>query len=112
MEIIIRRQVGTIMSEVFIVRRPSKYSPGDRTFFHNFDESGRVIVRELNTGEYQNIDVKPAMVLPENELRDFLAAFAEAAKERGDIKEDTYLKGKLEGTENHLSDLRTLLKLK
>ena len=53
---------------------------------------------------------KPFMVMMEQHYRDFCAAFVRQAEEMGIQKGgDTYTKGKLEATEAHLADMRTLV---
>ncbi len=62
-------------------------------------------VGELKEGE---TSPKPTLELEPEQLQ----AFSNALNENGFKPQDGFTEGKLEGTERHLADLRTLLKLK
>ena len=107
MEIIIRPQINTILNEIFILR--DKDSSRINISFINFDLNGNAIAKDVQREEELSAKFKPAMILPEKETRELLAAFAEAAKQRGAVKSDSYLTGKVEATEKHLEDMRRLV---
>lgn len=83
--------------EIFIFRRTFK---------------GTEILQPNNTAvtilEGETPDVKPTLSLSPEVLQ----AFADALNNIGIKPQQGFLEGKLEGTERHLADLRTFLKLK
>ena len=60
----------------------------------------------------EEIPSEAVLEIPSNVWKDMLKGFAEIANEEGlKLESDLKREGKLEATERHLSDLRTLLKL-
>lgn len=110
MEIIIRRQINSLMNEIFIIRgEERKYLGKSVISAINFDQDGNAYQSDAPETGGQQSKLKPAMILDERDTRKLLAAFSEAAKDRGAVKDNTYLQGKLEGTEKHLEDMRRLV---
>ena len=114
-KIYIRPIPGSLMNEIFITEKYGDPSNGGHISIFNFKENGEGVATEAksNHGEIRSEDMKPTMILPEQETRDLIRAFSELASERGfEPDSESKAKGKLEATERHLADLRTLLKLK
>lgn len=106
-KIYIHRKPATLLCEVFIVAEPGPRQ-GDIGCFLEFKDGETVATRMMRGGS--EWDVKPAFTIDERDLREVLAAFTEAAKyENIPDRTETYLKGKLEATEGHLEDMRSLV---
>ena len=100
------RQPGRTTVEVFLYE-----IHGDSITFFSPAEDGMVLgtTERMEYGAVTK-NQKPFMVLMEQHYRDFCAAFVEQAKSMGvESTSDTYTKGKLEATEAHLADMRTLV---
>ena len=101
---------GSLASEIFIVSEPKDARSGDLMAFFNFKETGEQIIttQKINYGEAAN--TPPTMILEERDLRELLSAFAKLGQERGiQSLDESTAKGKLEATERHLEDMRTLV---
>jgi len=114
MKIYIREIPNTLLNEIFFVNRPNDLKKGDVIQFINFKENGEAVqIEKVHEYGMAMDDIKPTMILPENQTRELLSAFSELAKSNGfEHDSESKAKGKLEATERHLSDLRQLLKLK
>jgi hypothetical protein len=111
MKIYIRPVINTLNDEVFIITSPGPRS-GDVGSYITFDLEGKAILTTI-VRDGSDHDVKPAFILPTNTVRELVTAFSDYAKSQGiESDSESKAKGKLEATERHLTDLRTLLKLK
>lgn len=109
MKIHINRNPGSLACEVFILSGEGNKYQSYLTFGENKVATTNVF--ERIPGAF--LDVKPAFIMEEQEIRELLKAFIEYAKEEGfKTPDESHTKGKLEATESHLKDMRTLLKLK
>lgn len=97
----VNRRPGTFNVDIILYSKNR-----NNIFYYTVGEHG-----ELNANLYvEGQDpFKPTITLPENEYRNLLQAFAEEAKGQGIETHESYVKGKLEATEAHLEDMRTLL---
>lgn len=96
------------------------YSLMSQVFIYRFC-GGMVEYLEINTPDIKVIrekydeganKIKPTFVCPQDTAIDISKAFIEYANSQGFKNGDeTFAKGKLEATENHLKDMRKLLKL-
>ncbi len=103
-----RRVPGTLMVEIFVTGDPQY-----QINYYMTVEKGGVAMNQFKRDEGAAVNVKPLLTLPEMEAREFIAAMADVARDEGiEVKSETFVKGKLEATESHLKDMRTLLKLK
>lgn len=110
MKINLVRRPESLAVEVYLYERSQDYRTV--TSF-NAKENGEVVVttKQVELGAVS--DVKPLMILQEQDARAFIQAVVEYAREEGfKTADESHTKGKLEATENHLKDMRTLLKLK
>ena len=101
------RQPGRTTVEVFVYDRHGR----DSITFFTPGEDGMVIghTEKIDFGAVPS-NQKPFMIMIEEHYRDFCAAFMEQAKTMGiQSPTETYTKGKLEATEAHLADMRTLV---
>ena len=115
MKIYIRQIPTTIMNEIYFVHQPKNdFKRGDIIVFFNINLNGEVIAKK-QVHEYglDLKDIKPTMILPEQETRELISAFVDYARKQGlKFDDENKVEGKLEATERHLFDLRQLLKLK
>ena len=100
-EVRIREKPGTLLQEIFII---SKRFDGKIGLLRQ-KENGDLVDECFDRGAA----IPPSLVLPENVISVMMVAFAEKGYK---LPEESFTKGKLVATENHLKDLRTLLKLK
>jgi hypothetical protein len=95
----------SVMSDVFILCRIDDL----RVAVWSLQDDGTVIANEIAPGVHET---KPTFTLPFNMVNKLVAAFIEYGASHGVRGPDRpFVEGKLEGTEAHLEDLRTLLKL-
>lgn len=107
MKIYVNRKAGTLLSEVVVIA-------DGRTRYDSFFtvEKGEVVATQFERNGSVP-DIKPFCILQEPDLRELIKAFVDYAREDGmKMPDESHTKGKLEATENHLKDMRTLLKLK
>lgn len=77
-------------------------------FRNRFDNKVDVIQGDVINTVSEGEGIKPTLILNHSQLQ----AFAEALNKIGINPTREYTEGKLEATQNHLADLRTMLKLK
>lgn len=113
--IVKRERPGSLTSDIYFFKEPGGFS--DVVKFFSTDQDKRECImhtyeaNKLNTGEVQEFPV--FAVLGENEWRGLIqAVLAYAAKNGIKNNSESRAEGKLEATEKHLEDLRTLLKIK
>lgn len=100
---------GSIDTEVFVICEPGP-NQGDVGSYLQFTNNGIALTKLVREREGSSDYVKPAFRVPENILREILTAFAEAAQDRGiEKRSESFVKGKLDATEKHLEDMRTLV---
>lgn len=110
MKINLVRRPESLAVEIYLYERSE-----DRRTITSFNakENGETVgtTKQVELGAVA--DVKPLMILQEQDARAFIQAVVEYAREEGfKNAEESGTKGKLEATENHLTDLRQLLNLK
>ena len=109
MKINLVRRPESLATEIYLYEK----SPDNRTITSFSIDGGEVTVTTNQYNIGQLLDVKPLMVLQESDARAFVQAVVEYAREEGfKAADESHTKGKLEATERHLIDMRTLLKLK
>lgn len=92
----IYEKLGTLGYEVFV--------------FRDIGNKVEVMGKDYTSTILEKADFIPPSFLIES--KQMLTAFAEALNNMGVSPSKEYSEGKLEATENHLQDMRTLLKLK
>ena len=109
MRIHINRIPGSLACELFITSdTKSRYES-----YFTVEKDGNVIGHQFERSGGNRPDVKPMMIVDELFIRDLINAFVSYAREEGfKSADESHTKGKLEATESHLKDMRTLLKLK
>lgn len=104
LKIHINRVPGSLNNEIFIFDEQKSVTTG-----FVFREDGECIATTQVYKPGEAWIIKPAMRIPEQMTRDLIQAFVEYAKERNYPVSEDATKGKLEATEKHLEDMRTLV---
>ncbi len=109
MKIHINRIPGGLVCELFIFTdTKSRFE----TYF-TIGKDGMITANQFERLTGGIPDIKPAIRLGEFDMRELIDAFIIHAKQEGyRTADESHTKGRLEATENHLMDMRTLLKLK
>lgn len=110
MELFVRNgRPGTLETEIYLVNFPGK-GLGSVGSYYTIEPSGEVMGRPFtNDGSAEGM-AKPFMICDERFWRDALEAIVVFANKKG-IKsgDESFNQGKLEATEHHLEDMRSLV---
>ena len=99
-EIKLKDRPAQYFTDIFIFRRGSN----NKTILYGIKDDSIVEEKEFDLGE----SVPPTITIPTDLVPILLVAIT---KKGIKMPEESFTKGKLEATENHLGDLRKLLKL-
>lgn len=100
-EVRMRERPGTFLMEIYFICKM-------------FDgKIGVLVLGKDGFFDNQSFDrgvaIPPSMILPRDIISQMMEVFV---KEGFKLPDESFIKGKLDATESHLKDLRTLLKLK
>ena len=105
MEIFIEKHYQRNQVEIYIKEERGR----DDTYVHY--DGNKIILITVDPADPNIQGIKPFMVLPMNYFHAILTAFSKEGKKMGiSTENENLLKGKLEATELHLSDMREFSK--
>jgi len=105
MEIFIERHFETNKTKIF-----AREERGGVDVFYSYSD-GKLIEQEIIRPNSEIVNIKPLLELPDNMVHSVISAFTnEGHKLNIRTENENHLKGKLEATETHLSDMREFSK--